>query len=106
MLATALPTRMWRAVKGRQHRQMAALVGIAQGKAKQFAARIAHMEFGAVAGFQQRNTGESGFGCFNATVGLHGFFAPQSHVCCDALKKSPFLVVEQLTGMVSGQFSC
>jgi hypothetical protein len=75
MLATALPTRMWRAVKGRQHRQMAALVGIAQGKAKQFAARIAHMEFGAVAGFQQRNTGESGFGCFNATVGLHDFFS-------------------------------
>jgi hypothetical protein len=55
---------------------MAALVGIAQGKAKQFAARIAHMEFSAGAGFQQRNTGESGFGCFNATIGLHGFFAP------------------------------
>jgi hypothetical protein len=47
---------------------MAAMVSIPQWQAEQPAARVAHMEFGAVAGFQQGDTGESGFGCFNATV--------------------------------------
>jgi hypothetical protein len=56
--------------------------------------RITHMEFGAAAGFQQRDAGESGFGHFNATGGLHGFFVPQDHACCDKFKKSPSLVVE------------
>jgi hypothetical protein len=80
---------------------MAAMVSIPQWQAEQPAARVAHMEFSAVAGFQQGDTGESRFGHFNATVGLHGFFAPKNHACCDGLKKSPSLVVEQLTGMVS-----
>jgi hypothetical protein len=80
---------------------MASLIRIAQWQAEKSALFVTHMEFSAEAGFQQRNTGESGFGCFNATVGLHGFFAPWSHACCDALKKSPFLVVEQLTGLVA-----
>jgi hypothetical protein len=80
---------------------MAAMVSIPQWQAEQSAARVAHMEFGAVAGYKQGDTGESRFGHFNATVGLHGFFAPQNHVYCDGLKKSPSLVVEQLTGMVS-----
>jgi hypothetical protein len=80
---------------------MAALIRIAQGQAKQPALPVTHMEFGAGAGFKQRNTGESRFGQFNATVGLHGFFAPKNHACCDGLNKSPSLVVEQLTGMVS-----
>jgi hypothetical protein len=80
---------------------MASLIRIAQGQAKQPALPVAHMEFGAVAGFQQSDKGESRFGHFNATVGLHGFFAPKNHACCDGLKKSPSLVVEQLTGMVS-----
>jgi hypothetical protein len=56
--------------------------------------RITHMEFGAAAGFQQRDAGESGFGHFNATGGLHGFFVPQDHACCDKFKKSASLVVE------------
>jgi hypothetical protein len=77
------------------------MVSIPQWQAKQPALPVTHMEFGAAAGFQQGDTGESRFGHFNATVGLHGFFAPQNHACCDVLKKSPLLVVEQLTGMVS-----
>jgi hypothetical protein len=101
VVPATLPTPIGRATKGGQHGQMAAMVSIPQWQAEQPALPVAHMEFGAGAGFKQRNAGESGFGCFNATVGKHGFFAPQNHVCCDALKKSPSLVVEQLTGMVS-----
>jgi hypothetical protein len=94
------------AIEGRKRGKVAEGITIPQRQAEQFATRIAHVKFGTRAGFQQGHTGESRIGLCNATVGLHGFFAPQSHVCCDALKKSPFLVVEQLTGMVSGQFSC
>jgi hypothetical protein len=100
-MAATVPAGMCRAAEGRQHRQMAAMIGIAERQTEQPALPVSHMEFSAGAGFQQCNAGESGFGCFNATVGLHGFFAPQNHACCDALKKSPFLVVEQLTGLVS-----
>jgi hypothetical protein len=89
------------AAEGSEHGQVAAMVSIPQWQAEQPALSVTHVKFGAGAGFKQRNAGESGFGCFNTTVGLHGFFAPQNHACCDALKKSPSLVVEQLTGMVS-----
>jgi hypothetical protein len=106
VVSATLPTPKGRAAEGSQHRQMAAMVSIAQWQAEQPALPVAHMEFSAGTGFKQRNAGESGFGCFNATVGLHGFFAPQNHACCDALKKRPILVVEQLTEMVSRQFSC
>jgi hypothetical protein len=106
VVAAALPAGMYRAAEGRQHRQMAAMIGIAERQTEQPALPVTHMEFSAGAGFQQRNAGESGFRCFNATVGKHGFFAPQNHACCDALKKSPSLVVEQLTGVVSERFSC
>jgi hypothetical protein len=106
VVSATLPTPIGRTAEGSQHRQMAAMIGIPQRQTKQPALPVAHMKFSAGTGFKQRNTGESGFGCFNATVGLHGCFAPQNHVCCDAFKKSPSLVVEQLTGMVSGQFSC
>jgi hypothetical protein len=96
-----LPTGMGRTTEGSQHCQVAALIRFAQWQAEQPALAVTHMEFSAGAGFKQRNTSESGFECLNATVGLHGFFAPQNHVCCDALKESPSLVVEQLTGLVS-----
>jgi hypothetical protein len=78
------------------------MISIPQRQAEQFATRIAHMQFGPSTGFQQGDAGESRISLFNATVGLHGFFAPQNHACCDALKKSPLLVVEELTGLVSG----
>jgi hypothetical protein len=95
------PARTGRATKGRQHGQMAAVICFAQWQPEQPAQPITHMKFSPTTGFKQRNTGESGFGLFNATVGLHGFFTPENHTCCDALKKSPSLVVEQLTEMVS-----
>ncbi|MFO0185353.1 MAG: hypothetical protein ACK55J_01785 [Alphaproteobacteria bacterium] len=100
-MSATLPTPKGRAAEGSQHRQMAAMVGIPQWQAEQPALPVAHMKFGTAACFKQGNAGESGFRRFNATVGLHGFFAPQNHACCDALKESPSLVVEQLTGMVS-----
>jgi hypothetical protein len=101
VVSARLPTGVGRAAEGSQHGQMAAMIGIPQWQAEQPALPIAHMEFSAGACFKQGNAGESSFGFFNATVGLHGFFAPQNHACCDALKESPSLVVEQLTGMVS-----
>jgi hypothetical protein len=65
---------MGRTTEGSRCGEMASLIRIAQGQAKQPALPVAHMEFGAVAGFQQSDKGESRFGHFNATVGLHGFF--------------------------------
>jgi hypothetical protein len=101
VVSAPLPTGVGRATEGSQHRQVAALIRITQGQAEQAPLPVTHMEFSAGAGFQQRNTCECSFECLNATVGLHGFFAPQNHVCCDAFKKSPSLVVEQLTGLVA-----
>jgi hypothetical protein len=76
VVSATLPTPKGRAAKGSQHRQVAAMVGIPQWQAEQPALPVAHMEFSAGTGFKQGNAGESGFGYFNATVGLHGFFAP------------------------------
>jgi hypothetical protein len=97
-----LPTRTDRTAKRGQHGQVAAVIRITQRQPEQPAEPIAHVKLSPAAGFEQRNTGESGGGLFNATVGLHGFFTPENHACCDVLKKSPSLVVEQLTEMVSG----
>jgi hypothetical protein len=90
----ALPMGASRAVKRRQHGQMAAMIRIAQWQAQQSSPAITHVKFRAAACFQQGNTGESFRQFFNAAVRLHGFFVPQNHACCDEAYQTPLPVGE------------
>jgi hypothetical protein len=59
---------MYRAAEGRQHRQMAAMIGIAERQTEQPALPVTHMEFSAGAGFQQRNAGSMEFSLLRITL--------------------------------------